>query len=137
MPVFCDEGVFCIVSDIVLKHPKEFENLVPMMGGFHMSKAAMHCIGKFLKGCGIEDALVETKAFGLKLIESVLGGSNNVHTLRGLLIVAEAVESMKWDAFWMTRDRSDFVFEQALSDLLLSLIKTKILLLSSPIFRLV
>ena len=68
----------CIVSDIVLKHPKEFENLVPMMGGVHMAKAAMHCVGKFLKGCGIEDALVETKAFGLKVIESVLGGSNYV-----------------------------------------------------------
>ena len=122
LPVFCDEGVFCIVSDIVLKHPKEFENLVPLMGGFHMAKATMHCLGKFLKGCGIEDALVETKAFGLKVIESVLGGSNYVRALRGLLIVAEAVESMKWDAFWMTRDRSDLVFEQsALSDLLLSL----------------
>ena len=54
--------------------------------------------------------------------ESVLGGSNYVRALRGLLIVAEVVESMKWDAFWMTRDRSDFVFKQsALSDLLQSL----------------
>ena len=43
LPVFCDEGVFRIVSDIVLKHPKEFENLVPMIGGFHMAKAAMQC----------------------------------------------------------------------------------------------
>ena len=82
----------------------------------------MNCIGKFQKGSGIEDALVETKAFELKVIESVLGGSNYVRALRGLLIVAEAVESMKWDAFWMTRDRNDFVFERsALSDLLLSL----------------
>ena len=58
----------------------------------------MHLVN-FLKGCGIEDALVETKAFGLKFIESV-----QLRALRGLLIVAEPVESMKWDAFWMTQD---------------------------------
>ena len=55
LPVFCDEGVYCTVADIILKHPEEFKNLIPMMGGFHMAKAALHC--------GIEDALLETGVF--------------------------------------------------------------------------
>ena len=76
--MLCDEGVYCIVADIILKHPEEFKNLFPMMGGFHMAKVAMHCIGKYLKGCGIEDALVETSVFGLKTIESIIDGSNYV-----------------------------------------------------------
>ena len=46
LPVFCDEGVYCIVTEIFLKQPEHFRNLVPMMGGFHMAKAAMHCLGK-------------------------------------------------------------------------------------------
>ena len=99
LPVFCDEGVYCVVADIVLKHSEEFKNLVPMMGGFHMAKAAMHCIGKYLKRCGIEDAFVETETFGSKVAESVIEASNYVCAFRGLLITAEAIESMKWDAF--------------------------------------
>ena len=122
LPVFCDEGVYCIVIDIVLKHSEEFKQLVPMMGGFHMAKAAMHCIGKYLKGCGIEDAFVETETFGIKVAESVIQGSHYVRAFRGLLIAAEAVESMKWDAFWTVQDRSNYEDElNVLFDLLSSL----------------
>ena len=131
----CDEGVYCIVADIVLKHSEEFKHLVPMMGGFHMAKAAMHCIGKYLKGCGIEDAFVETETFGIKVAESVIEGSNYVRAFCGLLITAEAVESMKWDAFWTVRDRSNYEDEQnALSNLLSSL-KDKDLLTSKSHFQ--
>ena len=63
LPVFCDEGVYCIVTEIFLKQPEHFRNLVPMMGGFHMTKAAMHCVRKYLRGRGMEDAFVETETF--------------------------------------------------------------------------
>ena len=47
-----------------------------MLGNFHFAKAVQHCIGKLLKGTGLSDALVETKAFGLKAIETVLAGTH-------------------------------------------------------------
>ena len=99
LPVVCDEGVYCIVTDIFLKQPEHFRDLVPMMGGFHMAKAAVHCVGKYLRRSEMEDAFVETKTFGLKVAQSVIKGSHYVRAFRGLLIAAEAVESMKWDAF--------------------------------------
>ena len=34
-----------------------------MMGGFHMAKAAMHRVRKYLRGSGMEDAFVETETF--------------------------------------------------------------------------
>ena len=49
LPVFCDEGVYCTITKIFLKQPEHFWNLVPMMGGFHMTRAAMHCVGKYLR----------------------------------------------------------------------------------------
>lgn len=48
LPVFCDEGVYRIVLDIFLNKPTEFCNLLLMMGGFHMAKCALHCIGKLI-----------------------------------------------------------------------------------------
>ena len=66
-----------------------------MMGGFHLAKVAMHCVGKCLRGSEMEDAFVETETFGLKVAQSVMEGSHYVRAFRSLLIAAEAVESMK------------------------------------------
>ena len=74
LPVVCDEVVYCILTAIFLKQPEHFRNLVPMKSGFHMAKAAMHCIGKYLRGSGMEDAFVETETFGLKVAQSVIEG---------------------------------------------------------------
>ena len=43
--IFCDEGVFQYVVDIYLCNPEVFFNIMPMMGIFHLTKAAFHCIG--------------------------------------------------------------------------------------------
>ena len=92
----------------ILQRPVEFKKLVPMLGSFHLSKAVQHCIGKLIRGSGIEDALVETKVFGLKVVESVLGGTHYVRSLRGLFIVLEVLTIMQWEAFWCTRDRNNY-----------------------------
>ena len=106
-----------------------------MMGGFHMAKAAMHCIGKYLKGCGIEDAFVETETFGIKVTESVIEGSNYVRAFRGLLITAEAIESMKWDAFWTVQDHNNYKGELNTLYSLLSFLKDKNPMTSKSYFQ--
>ena len=108
LPVVCDEGVFRILVEIILQRPEEFKNLVPKLGSFHLSKAVQHCIGKLIRGSDIEDALVKTKGFGLKVVESVLGGTHYVRSLRGLLILLEVLTIMQWEAFWCTRDRNNY-----------------------------
>ena len=57
LPVFTDKGVGRIVIDIV---PQSLAKL-PLLGGFDLAKATERCIGQFIKGRGIEDALTETK----------------------------------------------------------------------------
>ena len=94
------------------------------MGGFHMAKAAMLCVGKYLRGSGIEDAFVETEAFRLKVVQSVMEGSHYVRAFRGLLIAAEAVKSMKWDVFWNVHNSEEYTIDQsALSKLSSSLME--------------
>ena len=43
---------------------------------------------------------METRAFGIKLIESVTGGSSYDDSLRRLLILEDELDVLKWKAFW-------------------------------------
>ena len=54
-----------------------------MSGGFHTIKCVQRCIGKNIKGTGLEDALVETGVFGVKVVESILAATNYVLSLTG------------------------------------------------------
>ena len=51
---FFGEGVYRIVVDIYLKCSNEFNMLVPCLGGFHMAKCVQHCIGKYIRGSGLD-----------------------------------------------------------------------------------
>ena len=76
LPLFCDEGVFRTVLHIYLNHNKEFQNLLPMLGAFHMAKIAQHSAGKYIRDSGFEDALIETKTLGIKVVQSVFDGTH-------------------------------------------------------------
>ena len=72
MPIFCDEGVYHIVVDIMLNEPDAFHDLFPMLGNFHLTKVLLRCVGRVLTGSGIDDALIEAgvreKSFGFGFV---------------------------------------------------------------------
>ena len=49
--------------------------MVSLLGGFHVAKCLIHSIRKYIKVRGVEDSLIETKLFGVKIAEQVLNGS--------------------------------------------------------------
>ena len=55
LPVLCNEGVFRSVLNIYLKKQDEFYNLILMLGGFHMARYVLHCIGKLIKRSRLDD----------------------------------------------------------------------------------
>ena len=115
LPISCDEGVFRIVVDIYFQRPDEYKNLIPMLGGFHMGKAVEHCIRKFMKGSGIENAFVETGTFGPNVVEAVIAGSQYERSLRGIQIVYDVLQQLKWESFWASRDKTSY--QPAITDL--------------------
>ena len=126
LPLFCDEGVFRIVIDIYLNEPDQFSTLIPMLGGFHAAKCLQHCIGKFIKGSGLEESLRQTRFFGIKIVDSVLEGSHYVRSLKGLLILANAIEKLKWEAFIKTgRVENTGAFDDDMKSLLAALETSK------------
>ena len=73
----------------MLNEPTFFEDHFAMSGTFHMAKVLLRCSGRYLTGSGIDDALIEGKVFGRKVLMSVLG----------MFIVSETIYRFAWRAF--------------------------------------
>ena len=52
---WCDEGVYHIAKELQLLKPAELSNLFIGLGGFHMEKVVLSCIGLYLKGIEVTD----------------------------------------------------------------------------------
>ena len=102
LPLFCDEGVFRIVVDIFLQNQDQFRNLIAILGGFHTAKCLQHSIRKYIRGSGLEESRRQTRVFGVKIVDSVLDGTHYMRSLKGLLILANAIEKLKWSVFTQT-----------------------------------
>ena len=105
LSVTCDEGVFRIAREIQLVRPYEFDNLVLCLGSFHMAKIALGCIGKYLRGSGAENILIESGTFGVNVVESVLSGKHYTRSLKGLQLLKEALMRLQWAEFF--KNQSD------------------------------
>ena len=109
LPVVCDEGVFRLVIQIYLERPSFFDNIFPMLGHFHMAKAALRCAGQYLRGSGLEDAFIECRIYGPKTLESVLTGKHYYRSFSGHIMLGEAIEVLKLEAFWQCHDKEEFL----------------------------
>ena len=74
--------------------------LVPFLAGFCMAKCVRHCIGKYIQGSVLDDALVEAQVFGKKVIEQMLNGTHYIRSLRAILILVDFINRLKWESFW-------------------------------------
>ena len=103
IPVFCDEGVFHTVADILMAEPVSFADIHGMMGMFHWVKVLLKCAGRYLRGSGIEDALIETEVFGKLTLKFVLEGTHYVRSFQGLSMISDVITSLMWEGFWLWR----------------------------------
>ena len=68
----------------------------------------MRCAGKYLRGSGLEDGLIECVDIGSKIIEQVFSGSHYYRSFFGLSVIEDAVTHLKMEAFWKHHDPSEF-----------------------------
>ena len=73
-----------------------------------MAKCVQHCIGKYIQGRGLDDALVETQVFGKNVIEQVLKRTHYIRSLRAILILVDSINRLKWDAFWENNKKEKY-----------------------------
>ena len=66
-----------------------------MMDGFHMTKAAMRCLEKYLKECDVENTLNELGALGQNVVKAAFSATHYVRSLRGLIRIEEPFDLIK------------------------------------------
>lgn len=108
MAIFCDEGVYRIAKEIQMLRPAEFSNLVIALGSFHMIKVVLSCIGKYLSGSGAESIWVESKSFGLNVVDSVLSGKNYSRSVKGIMQLGEALTRLQLTEFFKKHDTEEY-----------------------------
>ena len=70
MPVFCDEGVFYTVAGILIQTLLRRTSMVCLYM-FHYAKILPHCIGCYISGSGLDDALIEAEVFEKRTLNSI------------------------------------------------------------------
>ena len=64
------------------------------------------CIGICLKDSGVKKIFIETETFGENGVDQVLSGSNYIRSTKGLFILSEALERLKFEDFFEYHQQS-------------------------------
>ena len=97
--LWADEGVYHIAKEIQLLKPEQFKNIFLGLGGFHMEKIILACLGTYLEPSGIFGVLVETECYGTDVIKTVISGSHYSRARTAHSMIHEVLMIMMLEAF--------------------------------------
>ncbi|KAJ8892057.1 hypothetical protein PR048_004628 [Dryococelus australis] len=97
--LWADVGVNRITKEIQLLRPEEISNLFLGLGGFHLAKEVMNCLGKYFAGSGVENIFIENETFGPNVMDSVLAVKHYSCAMREFSMLAEALEHLSLKVF--------------------------------------
>ena len=97
--LWADEGAYCIAKEIQLMKPDQFDNIFLGLGGFHMEKIVLACVGLYLEPSGIFGVLVETECYGTDVIKTVISGSHYSRDCTAHSVLHEVFTSMMLKEF--------------------------------------
>ena len=106
--LWCDEGVYHIAKEIQLVHPEKFYNVFLGLGGFHLQKVVLACIGLYLRGSGACEIIVETETMGPHSAESALNGNHYSRAVRVIGMLCEVMQTLQWRAFFDQYDSEQY-----------------------------
>ena len=75
--------------------PEEFKDLILCMGSFHTAQILLKCLGNYLRGGGAENIWTESLVFGINVAQSVRGGIHYTLSLKGMLLLCEAMQRLQ------------------------------------------
>ena len=79
------------------RHPHQYTNLVPRLGGFHIAENFMGSIGFFMKYGGIEDILSESGVCKRCITNKVIAGKDYYKMVRCHALVSKTMIGLAWD----------------------------------------
>ena len=97
--LWADKGVYRIAKETQLVKPDESGNLFLGLGGFHMEKILLACLGAYLEPSRMFAVLVETECYGADVIKSVISGSHYSRAHAAHSMIYEVLMSMMLEEF--------------------------------------
>lgn len=91
---------------ILWTHQDRFHNVFVLLGTFHMSCAYIGGLGKLVKGCGVEEVVLEAGICAEGSIGKVMSGKHYNRARRVFTTVLEALEHLCWEDFIKTNKLS-------------------------------
>ena len=89
-----DQPVYEILMNIKKKYPERYGNILMRLGGFHVAVNFMGAVGYLMKGCGIQELLVEGSAYNKGTAEEVLNCKDYYKTFRFHLLLNKAITGL-------------------------------------------
>lgn len=74
-----------------------------------MEKVVIACLGKYLKGTGIDKILVNNKIYGSISIETVLNGGHYADANRGYSLIAEILQILQLGTFFTEKTKTNMI----------------------------
>ena len=68
----------------------------------------MACLGKHLKGTGIDKVLINTEIYGPISVETLLNGSHYADANRAYSLIAEILHVLQLDTFFTENDKMQY-----------------------------
>ena len=84
---------------ILWAYTDRFHNVITRLGEFHMSCAYIGGMGKLVKGCGVEEVVLESGICASGSIEKVMNGKHYNRVRRVFRTVVDALEHLCWENF--------------------------------------
>ena len=98
-PLWSDKGVYRLAKEIQLLQPDKCINIFLGIGGFHLEKVVISCIGKYLDVSAINDVLAEKEIFGPNVVNSALEGNHYANGKRAINIIVKALQKLQITSF--------------------------------------
>ena len=65
-----------------------------------MAKILLGRLGMYLRGSGAENIWIENLVFGINVVQSVLCGTHYTRSLKGMLLLCDAMQRLQWCEFF-------------------------------------
>ena len=95
-----DQATYELARTIRDKYPEEFENVVLLLGGFHLAHNYLKAICKIMRDSGAEDILVSSGLCTAGTARKMFGEKAEYYqTLYAIRLLSEAMWHLYWEAF--------------------------------------
>ena len=75
-----------------------------MFVGFHYAKILPHCIGCYISGSGLDDALIEAEVFEKRTLISIPTEIHYCRSKQTMLMIVKVTATLSWEVFFLAVD---------------------------------